>query len=92
MRTDLRPYWVKKAYLRCRDAYIDYSILLKGITERLKLNAKPLISVVTLTLLEDITSLISEKGVYKLPIEAGLLANFIKSKSIFSGLIKGSSP
>jgi len=24
MRTDLRPYWVKKAYLRFRDAYIDY--------------------------------------------------------------------
>ena len=24
MRIDLRPYWVKKAYLRFRDAYIDY--------------------------------------------------------------------
>jgi acetyltransferase-like isoleucine patch superfamily enzyme len=24
MRDDLRPYWVKKAYLRCREAYVDY--------------------------------------------------------------------
>jgi len=24
MRDDLRPYWVKKAYLRCREGYVDY--------------------------------------------------------------------
>ena len=24
MRADLRPYWVKKAWLNCREAWIDY--------------------------------------------------------------------